>query len=119
MEHDEPMLRLIWPGVPRTKKNSQRIVRHGARHFVIPSEAFEAYRSEILIGIPPLARIAISLPVNICCVYYMPTRRKVDEINSAPNRLHRRLGTFCRFWTGAMGFIRVSSPSPCILCSLL
>lgn len=68
-------------GDPRTKKNSARILksRSGGR-FVAPSAAFEEYQTACLwqIRSPPKP---ISAPVNVRCVYYMATRRKVDLAN--------------------------------------
>lgn len=68
-------------GEPRTKKNSSRILRSGAgRPFVAPSAAFEDYQTSCLwqIRAPPEP---ISARVNVRCVYYMATRRKVDLAN--------------------------------------
>lgn len=70
-------------GPPRTKKNSQRILVNSAtrRPFVKPSEAYEEYERDCLWQIPSGMKIQISEPVNLECVYYMPTRRKVDLVN--------------------------------------
>ena len=72
----------LW-GAPRTKKNSQSIrcnTRTG-RRFISPSEAYRAYEADCLRQIPGKARQRIYLPVNVRCVYYMPTRRRVDLTN--------------------------------------
>lgn len=72
----------LW-GAPRTKKNSQSIrcnPRTG-RRFISPSEAYRAYEADCLMQIPGRARQKIDLPVNVRCVYYMPTRRRVDLTN--------------------------------------
>lgn len=72
----------LW-GTPRTKKNSQSIrcnPRTG-RRFISPSEAYRAYEADCLRQIPGKARQRIDLPVNVRCVYYMPTRRRVDLTN--------------------------------------
>lgn len=72
----------LW-GTPRTKKNSQSICcnpRTG-RRFISPSEAYRAYEADCLRQIPGKARQRIDLPVNVRCVYYMPTRRRVDLTN--------------------------------------
>lgn len=70
-------------GTPRTKKNSQRIIRRGRFSSILPSEAYMDYASECAVQL--LAQRAvnagISYPVNVACVYYMPTRRKVDLVN--------------------------------------
>lgn len=76
-------LTLTFWGAPRTKKNSQSIrcnPRTG-RRFISPSEAYKAYEADCLSQIPGKARQRIDLPVNVRCVYYMPTRRRVDLTN--------------------------------------
>lgn len=74
-------MKIVLTGDPRTKKNSARILksRSGGR-FVAPSAAFEEYQTACLwqIRSPPEP---ISAPVNVRCVYYMATRRKVDLAN--------------------------------------
>lgn len=74
-------LHLTIYGDPRTKKNSARILRgRGGRRFVAPSAAFEEYQTSCLwqIRVPPEP---VSARVNVRCVYYMATRRKVDLAN--------------------------------------
>lgn len=72
----------LW-GPPRTKKNSQliRCNHRTGRRFISPSEAYRAYEADCLRQIPGKARQRIDLPVNVRCVYYMPTRRRVDLTN--------------------------------------
>ncbi len=67
-------------GDPRTKKNSQRIIIAGRRRIIKPSAQFEAYAEAAAWQLPRLKE-PISEPVNIRCVYYMATRRKVDLVN--------------------------------------
>ena len=68
-------------GEPRTKKNSARILRSGSgRPFVAPSKAFEDYQESCLWQIRT-PRSPISARVNVRCIYYMKTRRKVDLAN--------------------------------------
>jgi len=73
--------KIVLTGDPRTKKNSQRIVvkPNGAR-FIKPSAQYEAYEHSCLWQ---LRRKTWHLdgPLNVCCVYYMATRRKVDLCN--------------------------------------
>lgn len=74
-------MHLIIYGDPRTKKNSARILQgREGRRFVAPSAAFEEYQTSCLWQIlaPPEP---ISARVNVRCVYYMATRRKVDLAN--------------------------------------
>ncbi len=74
-------MKLTLYGDPRTKKNSARILQgRGGRRFVAPSAAFEDYQTSCLwqIRAPPEP---VSARVNVRCVYYMATRRKVDLAN--------------------------------------
>lgn len=72
---------IIIPGRPITKKNSQRILRgkNGAR-FIKPSAQYEAYEQMAGWYIKRPDK-AIRSPVNVQCVYYMPTRHRVDLCN--------------------------------------
>lgn len=75
-------LKITIPGQPVTKKNSQRIVRlKNGRPSIRPSERFESYQKSAGILIPPEVRKCISGRYNVKCVYFMPTRRKVDLVN--------------------------------------
>ena len=69
-------------GDPRTKKNSQRIIRtKGGRYIPIPSAAYKKYEEEAGAYLKPWKDLKIAEPVNIQACYYMRTRRKVDLIN--------------------------------------
>lgn len=75
------MLTYTLYGPPRTKKNSQQIRRTAAgRPFVAPSKVFTEYERSCLAQIKTPYR-PVSEPVNVKCVYYMPTRRRVDLTN--------------------------------------
>lgn len=74
-------LKLILRGDPRTKKNSQQIIRAGNRRMVISSPQYRAYERECLLQIPHKFKQRIDMPINLQCVYYMPTRRRVDLVN--------------------------------------
>lgn len=68
-------------GEPRTKKNSARILRsRSGGRFVAPSKAYVDYETDCLRQINR-PRSPISARVNVRCVYYMATRRKVDLAN--------------------------------------
>lgn len=80
----EPMeIKFVIPICPRTKKNSQsiRINKHTGRPFVSTSDAYKAYRAAALMLIPAGVRKHISERVNLKCVYYMQTKRRVDLNN--------------------------------------
>lgn len=74
-------LELILTGPPITKKNSQRIITVHGRPRVIPSAQYTRYERDCIAQLARYRTRAIDTPVNIACVYYMPTRRKVDLTN--------------------------------------
>lgn len=74
-------MHLILYGDPRTKKNSARILRtRSGTPFVAPSKSFEDYQTACLwqIRAPP---VPLSARLNVRCVYYMKTARRVDLAN--------------------------------------
>ena len=75
------MLTITLFGDPRSKKNSQRLIRSGGRTIPITSAAYEQYRRDCLRQITGDMKQGISSPVNLQCVYYMATRRIVDLVN--------------------------------------
>ena len=68
-------------GDPKTKKNSQRLIRVGARTVPIYSQAYEQYRDDFIRQIRGHMKRLIAFPVNVQCLYYMRTKRKVDLVN--------------------------------------
>ena len=73
-------LQLVLKGAPRTKKNSQRLVVQGPRWMIIPSAAYRDY--EAAAGYQITCKgLRIDYAVNVKCIYYMPTRRRVDLVN--------------------------------------
>lgn len=79
----EENIEFILRGAPRTKKNSSRIVVNKAtgRAMVLPSKEYKEYEELCGWSIPAWLRMKIDEPVNLKCVYYMPTRRRVDLTN--------------------------------------
>lgn len=67
-------------GRPITKKNSQRIIRAGNYPRIIPSEQYKAYERDCLYQLLQTPR-APEGALNMECVYYMPTRHRVDLVN--------------------------------------
>ena len=68
------------PGNPRTKKNSQIVVNH----IPIPSKAYRDYARDTAVWWKHQAAVLqrpIDYPINVQCVYYMQTRRRVDMVN--------------------------------------
>lgn len=74
------MIKIVIPGNPITKKNSQRIIQVAGRPMIIPSKQYKIYESQAYDYMPSDVEM-IDTPVNIRCVYYMKTRRKVDLVN--------------------------------------
>lgn len=72
-------------GIARTKKNSQNVVnvKRGGRDVPVPlpSPQFKQWEKDCLRQITAPMKQLIETPVNICCVFYMPTRRRVDSLN--------------------------------------
>lgn len=74
-------MKLILYGDPHTKKNSARILRtRSGTPFVAPSKAYVDYETDCLRQINR-PRSPISARVNVRCVYYMKTARRVDLAN--------------------------------------
>lgn len=63
---------------PITKKNHQQIVTNGKRPFIIQSKAYREYEKNAMYFIRPLG---IDYPVNVKCLFYMKTHRRVDLVN--------------------------------------
>lgn len=72
------MMKFEIKGQPITKKNSQQIIKCGGRYMLIPSKQYRAYEEMALKQLP---KVFYNCPINIKCVYYMPTRRRVDLTN--------------------------------------
>ena len=74
-------------GQPATKKNSQRMVSVRSREtgknrmIPLPSAQYEKYKNDFMWQVPYTAKLKIAKPINVQCVYYMGTHRKVDLTN--------------------------------------
>lgn len=76
------MLSMTIPLAPITKKNSQRIlINPGTRKpFIAQSQKYKEY--EKMCGYYLKGKgMKISDPVTVRCLYYMPTKRRVDLTN--------------------------------------
>lgn len=72
----------VIPLAPVTKKNSQTIAinRKTGKPFVLPSKKYQEY--EYAAGhFLKAGTDARQYPVNVKCLFYMPTRRRVDLTN--------------------------------------
>lgn len=47
----------------------------------MPSAAYKEYERDALRQLVPKPRKPVDTPVNVQCVYYMPTHRRVDLVN--------------------------------------
>lgn len=75
------MIEFTIPLAPISKKNSQRILKNKktGKRFISPSEQYKQYERDAMYFIP--RGHCIDYPVNVKCLFYMPTRRKVDLTN--------------------------------------
>lgn len=90
-----PVLKIVIPGIPRTKKNSQNVVFVGARcptchkgkrAIITPSTAYKIYEKEAVKSIRVMFPNELSLvdqKVNIKCVYHFP----LNKDGSIPKRI--------------------------------
>lgn len=74
-------MKIVLRGQPITKKNSQQIIKVGNRRMIVPSPQYRQYEKDCLKQMPAKARQRLDMPLNVQCVYYMPTRRRVDLVN--------------------------------------
>lgn len=82
-EKDENLMKITLEGTPITKKNHSRIVRLGnGRRALIPSKRYQEYEAQCIVQLLTHRPMApIDRPVNVRCVYYMDSRRRVDLNN--------------------------------------
>lgn len=67
---------------PISKKNSQQILINKAtgKPFIMPSKKYKEYEKNAMWFIP-FPDKPIDKPVNVKCLFYMPTKRKCDLVN--------------------------------------
>ena len=80
MEAQEEINILI-QGNPATKKNSMQIIRIAGHPSLIPSKKYRAFEKTFLPQICQEYKQRIDYPIQLRCLYYMETRRKVDLVN--------------------------------------
>ena len=75
-------MRITIPLNPVTKKNSQQILvnKSTGRAFVAPSKKFKDYQRACGMFLPRLKE-PINEPMNVKCVFYRDSRRRVDLSN--------------------------------------
>ena len=69
------------PIAPVTKKTHQQIIQCKGRPLVIPSKQYKQYEKDCRFFIEQIPFSTYDVPVNVKCVYYMPTKRRVDLVN--------------------------------------
>lgn len=83
-------IQYIIKGDPRTKKNHAMIAASGRKcpvcrkpekQWIRQGAAHDDYAEMALWQLHPKPKTPITIPVNVKCVFYMKTRRKVDKIN--------------------------------------
>lgn len=74
-------MELILYGRPITKKNNGRIVMAGRYPKLLPSQKYVEYERDCLKQITGKYKQMIDYPINLKCVYYMPTKHRVDLTN--------------------------------------
>lgn len=82
------MWQYVIEGIPRSKKNSSRIIKVHNRLMVIPSEAYKTYEAQAEQYLRNKPEKPIDAPVQITCIYLMPLnkdgskpRRPLDLVN--------------------------------------
>lgn len=75
------MINFTIPLPPISKKNSQQIFvnRNTGKPFIMPSQKYKEYEQAAMWFIPRMK--TIDYAVNVKCLFYMPTHRKVDLTN--------------------------------------
>lgn len=68
---------------PVSKKNSQQILTNPKtkRPFIMPSKKYKEYEAQAAWFLKPCPPRPIECPLEIKCLFYMPTRRHVDLTN--------------------------------------
>jgi Holliday junction resolvase RusA-like endonuclease len=77
-------IKITLPVRPVTKKNSQQIIinKRTGQRIIIPSAAYQQFERDCIVFIPgEYRRLSIEVPVNVKCLYFMPTHGKVDLAN--------------------------------------
>lgn len=78
------MIEIMVPLPPITKKNSMRIMHSSktGRPFIMPSQQYMDYEAEAVWHCKKAkVQRPIEEPVEVKCLFYMPTKRRVDLTN--------------------------------------
>lgn len=77
-------IKITIPLPPVTKKNSQRIMHSSktGKSFIMPSQKYIDYEAKAVWNCKKAGvHEPIDYPVEVKCLFYMPTRRRVDLTN--------------------------------------
>jgi len=78
------MIEITVPLPPITKKNSMRIMHSSktGKPFIMPSKQYQGYEAKaVWFCKAQRPREPFETPVEVKCLFYMPTRRRVDLTN--------------------------------------
>jgi len=75
------IMHITIPLAPVSKKNSQRLLKYGGRLMPVPSAAYSRYETAAGYHLRPRPDKPLTGPLEVRCLYYMPTRRRVDLVN--------------------------------------
>lgn len=73
-------MKIIIPIEPRSKKNHSRLINVHGRPMLIPSKPYVEFEKACKPYMPTINE-PINYPINVKCLFYMKTRRKVDISN--------------------------------------
>lgn len=75
-------IKIVIPGNPVTKKNNPVIARgKGGRPFILPSKRYREYEARSKEFLTEIVDQPINIAVNVKCIYYMQSHRRVDLVN--------------------------------------
>lgn len=96
-------IQITIPITPVTKKNHQQIMRSSktGKPFVMPSAEYRQYEAQAVWHCKRAAISAgvhkpIDTPCEVWCLFYMPSRRRVDLIGETGKVLCKICGCLCR-----------------------
>ena len=77
------MIEFTIPVAPKTKKNGMQIIQIKGRNIILPSKQYLAFEKECLPYLNHVKQAAgiINYPVNIECLFFTETKRKIDLTN--------------------------------------
>lgn len=77
------MIKFKLPVRPATKKNSGQIIQIKGRSILIPSKQYKQFEKDCLPFFKRIKSVTgqINYPVNIKCIFFMETKRRVDLPN--------------------------------------